>query len=136
MNVSIHARGQLLGRMPAPEAVAIIRELEAAAPSNLVHDDESGGLVPVGSEARIIRRFGEQRSDGQSNGDVLVAIIEKNTVVTVYWRRGTQTFSAEQFRVDRLVDDTRTEAEQAIMDRIAAEKAVAKLAKAWGARRG
>ena len=75
MNVSLHARGQLLGRMPAPEAVAIIRELEESKP-------------PKEKEARIIRRYGEQRSDGQSNGDVLVAIIERGTVVTVYWRRG------------------------------------------------
>jgi hypothetical protein len=121
VNVSIHAREQLLGRMPAPEAVAIIRELEEARP-------------PKESEARIIRRFGEQRSDGQSNGDVLVAIIERGTVVTCYWRRGTQTFSAEQFRVSRLRDITRTEAEQAQFDRIAAEKAVNRLRKAWGAR--
>lgn len=123
MNVSIHARGQLLGRMPAREAVAIIAELEAA-------------KAPKEKEARIIRRFGEQRSDGQSNGDVLVAIIEKGTVVTCYWRRGTQTFSAEGFRVSRFRDMTRTDEEQAAMDRRAATDAVAKLAKAWGAHRG
>lgn len=123
MNVSIHARGQLLGRMPAPEAVAIIAELEAA-------------KAPKESEARIIRRFGEQRSDGQSNGDVLVAIIERGTVVTCYWRRGTQTFTAEGFRVSRLRDMTRTEAEQAVFDGIAAQRAVTRLVKAWGARRG
>lgn len=121
MNVSLHARGQLLGRMPAPEAVAIIAELEAARP-------------PKGTEARIIRRFGEQRSDGQSNGDVLLAIIEHGTVVTCYWRRGTQTFDAEQFRVDRLRDMTRTEAEQAEFDRVATEQAIKRLQKAWGAR--
>ena len=86
MNVSIHARGQLLGRMPAPEAVTIIKELEEA-------------RAPKHSEARIVRRYGEQRSDGQSNGDVLVAIIERGTVVTCYWRRGTQTFTAAGFRV-------------------------------------
>lgn len=134
MNVSIHARGQLLGRMPAPEAVAIIRELEAACPTKLVPDRESGGYKAVGSEARIIRRFGTIRSDGQSNGDVLVAIIERGTVVTCYWRRGTQTFDAAQFRVDRLLDTTRTEAEQAAFDRAASEKAVKRLQKAWGAR--
>ena len=69
MNVSLHAREQLLGRMPASEADPVIKELEEA-------------RAPKGSEARIIRRYGEQRSDGQSNGDVLVAIIEKGTVVT------------------------------------------------------
>lgn len=122
MNVSLHARAQLLGRMPAPEAVAIIRELEEAKP-------------PKGSEARVIRLFGEQRSDGQSNGEVLLAIIERGTVVTCYWRRGTQTFSAEQFRVERLTDSTRTEAEQADMDRMRLDRSVAKLARAWGARR-
>jgi len=121
MNVSLHARGQLLGRMPAPEAVAIIRELEESKP-------------PKEKEARIIRRYGEQRSDGQSNGDVLVAIIERGTVVTVYWRRGTQTFTAEGFRVKRLRDMTRTESEQAAMDRVATSNAAAKLRKAWGAR--
>jgi hypothetical protein len=121
MNVSLHARAQLLGRMPAPEAVAIIGELEA-----------SGS--PKGSEARIIRRYGEAMSDGQSNGEVLLAIIERGTVVTCYWRRGTQTFTAEQFRVDRLRDITRTEAEQAAFDRVANEKAVKRLQKAWGAK--
>lgn len=121
MNVSLHARAQLLGRMPAPEAVAIITELENAP-------------APLGSEARIIRRFGEQRTDGQSNGDVLLAIIEKGTVVTCYWRRGTQTFDAAQFRVSAITDKTRTEAEQAAFDRVANEKAVARLRKAWEAR--
>lgn len=121
MNVSLHARAQLLGRMPAPEAVAIIAELEAAG-------------SPKGSEARIIRRFGEQRSDGQSNGDVLLAIIERGTVVTCYWRRGTQTFTAEGFKVDRLRDMTRTEAEQAAFDAITTEAAVRRLQKAWGAK--
>lgn len=121
MNVSLHARAQLLGRMPAAEAVPIIAELEAAKP-------------PKGSEARIIRRYGEQRSDGQSNGEVLLAIIEKGTVVTVYWRRGTQTFDAAQFRVDRVRDMTRTEAEQAAMDKVANEQAIKRLQKAWGAK--
>lgn len=121
MNVSIHARGQLLGRMPAREAVAIIAELEAA-------------KAPKHKEARIIRRFGEQRSDGQSNGEVLVAIIERGTVVTCYWRRGTQTFTAEGFRCDRLRDMTRTPDEQAAMDAILADRTAAKLRKAWGAR--
>ena len=107
--------------MPAREAVPIIAELEAAP-------------EPKGIEARIIRRFGEQRSDGQSNGDILVAIIERGTVVTCYWRRGTQAFTAEQFRADRLIDTTRTEAEQAAMDRVANTKAVARLQKAWEAR--
>ena len=120
MNVSIHARGQLLGRMPAPEAVAIIAELEAAG-------------APDGSEARIIRRYGEQRSDGQSNGEVLVAIIEKGTVVTCYWRRGTQTFTAEGFRVSRMRDMTRTPAQQAEFDRIASSKDIMRLKRAWGA---
>lgn len=121
MNVSLHARAQLLGRMPAPEAVSIITELE-------------GAKAPKGSEARIVRRFGEQRSDGQSNGEVLVAIIEKGTVITCYWRRGTQTFTAEQFRVSRLRDTTRTAEEQAAFDRAANEQAIKRLQKAWGAR--
>jgi hypothetical protein len=107
--------------MPAPEAVGIIAELEATG-------------APKGSEARIIRRFGEQRSDGQSNGDLLVAIIEKGTVVTCYWRRATQTLTASQFRVDRLRDMTRTALEQAAMDRVANEKAANRLRKAWGAK--
>lgn len=118
MNVSLHARAQLLGRMPAPEAVAIIRELEESA-------------SPKEKEARIIRRYGEQHSDGQSNGDVLVAIIERGTVVTCYWRRGTQNFTAEQFRVSRLRDMTRTVAEQERFDRIVNERVVARLRKAW-----
>lgn len=121
MKVSLHARGQLLGRMPASEAVPIIAELEAAG-------------APSGKEARIIRRFGEQRTDGQSNGDVLIAIIEKGTVVTCYWRRGTQTFTAEQFRADRMRDMTRTAAQQAAIDRVVADKTAAKLRRAWGAR--
>lgn len=121
MNVSLHARAQLLGRMPAPEAVSIIRELEAAA-------------APKESEARIIRRFGEHRTDGQSNGDVLVVIIEKGTVVTCYWRRGTQTFSAEGFRVSRFRDTTRTPAEQAAIDKSSTEAMVSRLRKAWEAR--
>jgi hypothetical protein len=121
VNVSIHARAQLLGRMPAPEAVAIIAELDAA-------------KAPKGSEARIVRRYGEQRSDGQSNGDVLVAIIEKGTVVTCYWRRGTQAFDAAQFRVDALTDMTRTVAEQAEFDRVGIQQAVNRLRKAWSAR--
>lgn len=121
MNVSLHARGQLLGRMPASVAVPIIAELEQA-------------KAPQGTEARIIRRFGEQHSDGQSNGDVLVAIIERGTVVTVYWRRGTQTFSAEQFKVDRVVDVTRTPEEQAGMDEVALGRAVNRLRNKWGAR--
>lgn len=121
MNVSLHARGQLLGRMPAPEATAIIRELEQAKP-------------PKGSEARIIRRYGTQMSDGQSNGDVLIAIILFGTVRTVYWRRGTQTFSAEQFRVDRLRDMTRTEEEQARMNEVFLSTSVKALKRRWGAR--
>jgi len=121
VNVSLHARAQLLGRMPAGEAVPIIRELEAA-------------KAPKESEARIIRRFGEQRSDGQSNGEVLVAIIERGTVVTCYWRRATQPFTAEFFRVKRVRDMTRTQAEQAAMDRAAFEQNAAKLRRAWGAR--
>jgi hypothetical protein len=121
MRVSIHARSQLLGRMPAKEAVTIIAELEQA-------------REPKGTEARIIRRYGEQRSDGQSNGDVLVAIIEKGTVVTCYWRRGTQEFSAEQFRADRLRDMTRTPEQQHAMDLQRAKNTVGKLQKAWGAR--
>lgn len=121
MIVSLHARGQLLGRMPASEAVPIIVELENT-------------KAPKGSEARIVRRFGEQRSDGQSNGDVLVAIIEGGTVVTCYWRRATQTFTAEQFRVDRFRDMTRTAEQQAAFDKVATAKQVADLRKAWGAR--
>lgn len=121
MNVSLHARIQLLGRMPAPEAVAIIMELEAMP-------------APKASEARIIRRFGEQRSDGQSNGEVLLAIIDGGRVVTCYWRRATQTFDAAQFKVDRITDSTRTEAETATFERMATEKAVARLRKAWEAR--
>jgi uncharacterized protein YceH (UPF0502 family) len=109
--------------MPSPEAVGIIAELEAAKVGNE-------------SEARIIRRFGEQRSDGQSNGEVLVAIIEKGTVVTCYWRRGTQTFTAEGFRVSRLRDFTRTNEEQAQFDAVATANDLNRLAKAWGARRG
>lgn len=120
MRVSIHARGQLLGRMPAGEAVPIIAALEAA-------------KAPEGKEARILRRFGEQRSDGQSNGDILVAIIERGTVVTCYWRRGTQSFSAEQFGADRLTDTTRTAAEQAAMDERHAANVASTLRKAWGA---
>lgn len=120
MKVSLHARGQLLGRMAAPEAVAIIRELEDAP-------------VPEGTEARIVRRYGEQQSDGQSNGDVLIAIIERGVVLTCYWRRGTQSLSAEQFRVDRIRDMTRTEAEQAEYDRVALEQAISRLRKAWRA---
>ena len=106
--------------MPAPEAVAIIRELEEAG-------------APKESEARIIRRFGEQRSDGQSNGEVLLAIIEGGIVVTCYWRRGTQTFDAAQFRVSRLRDMTRTEAEKAAFDRTATQAAIQRLQKAWEA---
>jgi hypothetical protein len=121
MRVSIHAREQLLGRMPASEAVPNIAELEAAG-------------APKGKEARIIRRYGEQRSDGQSNGDVLIAIIDEATVVTCYWRRGTQTFTAEGFRVDRLRDMTRTPDEQASFDRVVIETAAAKLRRKWGAR--
>lgn len=121
MRVSIHARAQLLGRMPAREALDIIAELEAAAP-------------PKEKEARIIRRFGDIRSDGQSNGDVLVAIIDGGTVVTCYWRRGTQTFDAAQFKAKRLRDMTRTPAEQAEFDRIAIERVAQRLRKAWGAR--
>jgi|GEM_PF-5914801 len=121
MNVGIHARGQLLGRMPAREAVAIIAELEATAP-------------PKGTEARIIRRFGERRSDGQSNGDLLIAIIERGTVVTVYWRRSSQSMTAETFRVDRLRDMTRTPAEQAAIDTSTHKAAVSRLQKAWGAK--
>jgi hypothetical protein len=108
--------------MPASEAVPIIAELEAAG-------------APKGSEARIIRRFGEQRTDGQSNGEVLVAIIERGTVVTCYWRRGTQTFSAEGFKVDRLRDTTRTEQEQEAFDNVVEDARLNALAKAWGARR-
>ncbi len=121
MNVSIHARGQLLGRMPAPEAVAIIRELEEARASDK-------------SEARIVRRFGEQRSDGQSNGDILIAIIERGVVVTCYWRRGTQSFTADQFRVSRIRDTTRTPEQQAEFTRVANERVANRLRKAWGAR--
>jgi len=128
MNVSLHARAQLLGRMPASEAVPIIAELEEATP-------------PKGSEARIIRRFGEQRSDGSSNGEVLLAIIEHGTVVTCYWRRGTQgdalglggNFRADTFGVDRLTDTTRTPADQAEFDRVANQAAVKRLQKAWEA---
>jgi hypothetical protein len=107
--------------MPAPEAVAIIRELEAA-------------RAPKGSQARIVRRFGEQRSDGQSNGDVLVAIIRSGTVQSCYWRRGTQTFTADGFGTDTLRDMTRTPEEQAAFDRVAATNTVKRLQKAWGAR--
>jgi len=119
MNVSLHARGQLLGRMPASEAVPIIAELEAA-------------RAPKGKQARIVRRFGEQRSDGQSNGEVLIAIIERGTVVTCYWRRGTQTFTAASFRVDTLRDMTRTPEEQALMDEVALNNNVKRLARANG----
>lgn len=119
MNVSIHARGQLLGRMPAPEAVAIIRELEAAQP-------------PKVKEARIIRRLGEQRTDGQSNGDVLVAIIERGTVVTVYWRRSTQTFTAEAFGAQRLRDMTRTKAQQQAIDTANHQQTIERLQKHFG----
>lgn len=121
MNVSLHARGQLLGRMPASEAVPIIAELEAARP-------------PKGSEARIIRRYGATRSDGTSNGDILVAIIERGTVVTCYWRRGTQPFEGDQFKGLRLRDMTRTKAEQDAFDRAAIEAKAKSLRKAWGAR--
>jgi hypothetical protein len=107
--------------MPANEAVPIIAELEAAG-------------APKGTEARILRRFGEQRSDGQSNGDVLIAIIGTGTVRTCYWRRGTQTFTAEGFGVDRIRDMTRTAEQQAAFDRIGTEAAVASLQKAWGAK--
>lgn len=121
MNVSLHARGQLLGRMPAREAVAIISELEAAKP-------------PKGSEARIVRRYGKERSDGQSNGDVLVVIIQHGTAITCYWRRGTQSFTAETFRVDRLRDMTRTPEQQAEFDAIHLSTSVKALRKSWGAR--
>lgn len=121
MNVSLHARAQLLGRMPAGEAVAIIRELEES-------------RAPKVSEARIVRRFGEQRSDGQSNGDILIAIIERGSVVTCYWRRATQAFTAEQFRVERLTDTTRTPQEQAHFDAVLHTNNVKRLAKALGAR--
>ena len=107
--------------MPAPEAVAIIRELEAA-------------KAPKHSEARIIRRMGESYDDGQSNGDVLVAIIHKGVVITCKWRRSTQTFTAEGFRVDRVRDMTRTEEEQANLNRAQFERGVNRLASKWGAR--
>lgn len=123
MNVSLHARAQLLGRMPAPEAVAIIMELEGMPVTN----------AEV-SEARIIRRFGEQRSDGQSNGEVLLAIINGGRVVTCYWRRATQSFDADTFKVGIITDSTRTDAETAEFERMATEKAVARLRKAWDAR--
>ncbi len=119
MNVSLHARAQLLGRMPAKAAVAIIAELEATG-------------APKESEARIIRRFAEQRTDGQSNGDVLLAIIERGTVVTVYWRRATQTFSAEQFRVKRFRDVTRTAAEAQALDAANHHAAITRLQKHFG----
>ncbi len=119
MNVSLHARAQLLGRMPAKAAVAIIAELEATG-------------APKESEARIIRRFAEQQTDGQSNGDVLLAIIERGTVVTVYWRRATQTFSAEQFRVKRFRDVTRTAAEAQALDAANHHAAITRLQKHFG----
>jgi hypothetical protein len=106
--------------MPAMEAVPIIDELERQP-------------APQGTEARIIRRFGDIRSDGQSNGDVLVAIIDKGTVVTVYWRRATQTFSAEGFKVDRFVDATRTPEQVERGEQVELTRAVHKLAHKWGA---
>lgn len=123
MNVSLHARAQLLGRMPAAEAVPIIRELEL-----------SSWADRKGTEARIVRRFGDIRSDGQSNGDVLIAIIDGGTVVTCYWRRSTQAFDASTFKVDRVTDSTRTAEQQAAFDRVITEQAAAALRKAWGAR--
>ncbi len=105
--------------MPAKAAVAIIAELEATG-------------APKESEARIIRRFAEQRTDGQSNGDVLLAIIERGTVVTVYWRRATQTFSAEQFRVKRFRDVTRTAAEAQALDAANHHAAITRLQKHFG----
>lgn len=130
MNVSLHARGQLLGRMAAPDAVAIIRELEEAKP-------------PKGSEARIVRRSTAGPKDkrwGLSNGGVLVAIIEKGNVRTVMWRRDGQDMSAEHFRVDRVRDVTPLEEREAAIARAEAahrrrnEHLVNRLRKAWGAR--
>lgn len=131
MNVSLHARGQLLTRMPAPEAVVLIAELEDT-------------KAPSGSEARIIRRFAsKQAADkrwGLSNGGVLVAIIEQGTVVTVYWRREGQPFTIEQFRVDRVRDTTPAEEQAAAKARVEsirdreAQTDINRLRKAWGAR--
>lgn len=131
MNVSLHARGQLLSRMAAPDAVAIIRELEAARPVKL-------------SEARIIRRFSSNvASDnrwGLSNGGVLVAIIERSTVVTVYWRREGQPFTPEHFRVEWVRDFTAPEEQEASRLRVESTRArehlqnVTRLGKAWEAR--
>lgn len=131
MNVSLHARGQLLTRMAPADAAALIYELEQAAP-------------PKQSEARIIRRFAtKQASDrrwGLSNGGVLVAIIERGTVVTVYWRREGQPMSPEHFRVQRVRDMTPPEEQEAAAARVEATRrreaeAVAnRLRKAWGAR--
>lgn len=93
MIVSLHARGQLLSRLPSYVAVTIIRELEHS-------------RAPEGSEARIVRRT-SYMTDGQSNGDVVVAIIVDGEVRTVYFRRSTQTFTPEAFRVERIVDSTK-----------------------------
>lgn len=129
MNVSLHARGQLLTRMPAPEAVAIIAELEAAP-------------WPHGSEARIIRRGNgpKDRRWGLSNGNVLVAIIVAGLVRTVMWRREGQDMTAEFFGVDRVTDTTPAEEREAAKARREAARArrvqqqANLLRKAWGAR--
>jgi hypothetical protein len=94
--LTIHAREQLAARIPDPtarEAFAAIAEREAMRAATL----------PGCTAIRLGRCPRTYTADG-SNGDYIVAIAERGTVVTVYYRRASQPCPP---RAARMIDATR-----------------------------
>lgn len=96
MRVSIHARDQLTQRLPADVAAELLARLADAG-------------APRVNEARIVHRFDTSHfsGDGQSNGDLVIVIVEDGVIVTAFQRRSSQPLTPAALRVSRVRDWTR-----------------------------
>ncbi len=98
--LSAHALQRVDERLVGTEADAVIRAVNKACTT---YGSQSLGV--------IAHNLGGQRGQAwgqKSNGDVVVVIIRRGRVATVYLRRSTQTFNLDVTRTDKLVDMTGT----------------------------
>lgn len=97
MFVNRHARYRLGERLLPAEAEAIVARLEA--------EPGTPGLAAV-ILGRVAEARGDRRSEvelRESNGDVIVAIVDEGEVTTVYYRRSwDQRLDADGLGVDRV----------------------------------
>ncbi len=96
--LSAHALERVDERLTGSEAAATIRAVNSACAR---YGTSSLGIIAHNLGAQRGQAWGQK-----SNGDMVVVIVRRGRVATVYLRRSTQTFTLDVSRTDKLVDMT------------------------------